>query len=410
MLTSPGTLQKDVYIMYRNSVLRELDKYFDLPPAFDDSLDPSNRHNKGKLKLSTQQKGLYVWAYSAIVMIDTLANRVDGLDQKFRYGYKLIVDLAEERELAETSTNNGSIHSRTSSSAYTSNQQFFTNTNGKPNFLKAPVSFDISETVPRDVYIICYCFLFSTDILYSNRTNSCCIWSPEFASRTFDEERLPISYTNEWWVLKIFIMIARLQKFYHYSGPPKPERLQEWQQIYDDLSVYGASLPQSLRPYGSVSNNSQQNQGGPDPYAEAGRGSGNYSIFKNIYVYDEYGIIASVAYHSGVIWALHSRPNMTEEEKNTVPPGSLEHAYTVLGILACCEKPTLWVTTYWAHRMASICLEEPEARDDALELSRQYEWQTGYTSDMHLEIIQTRWDELDEYKRKKQEQQRNMRM
>lgn len=81
MLTSPGTLQKDVYIMYRNSVLRELDKYFDLPPAFDDSLDPSNRHNKGKLKLSTQQKGLYVWAYSAIVMIDTLANRVDGLDQ-----------------------------------------------------------------------------------------------------------------------------------------------------------------------------------------------------------------------------------------------------------------------------------------------------------------------------------------
>lgn len=58
------------------------------------------------------------------------------------------------------------------------------------------------------------------------------------------------------------------------------------------------------------------------------------------------------------------------------------------------------MTTFWTHKTACICLEDPEARADAQELSREYEWVTGYTFDMHWEKIGMRWKQVDEYKKK----------
>lgn len=57
--------------------------------------------------------------------------------------------------------------------------------------------------------------------------------------------------------------------------------------------------------------------------------------------------------------------------------------------------------TFWTHKQACICLEDAEAREDAQELSREYEWVTGYTFDMHWENIYARWRTIDEYKKKK---------
>ncbi len=66
---------------------------------------------------------------------------------------------------------------------------------------------------------------------------------------------------------------------------------------------------------------------------------------------------------------------------------------------------TIWMTIFWAHRTASICLTDQEERDSTLDLSRQYEWQSGYTFDMHLEFIEQRWNQVDSYRQQQQQQQ-----
>lgn len=68
------------------------------------------------------------------------------------------------------------------------------------------------------------------------------------------------------------------------------------------------------------------------------------------------------------------------------------------------------MTIFWAHRIASICLEDPEARAETLDQSRQYEWQTGYTFDMHLEFIQNRWDEIDGYSKMEKMKRKKMKL
>lgn len=56
------------------------------------------------------------------------------------------------------------------------------------------------------------------------------------------------------------------------------------------------------------------------------------------------------------------------------------------------------MSVFWAHGTACICLEDPEIRDEAAELSRQYDWVTGYLFNTHWDGILRRWNQLDAHK------------
>lgn len=234
----------------------------------------------------------------------------------------------------------------------------------------------------RDLFIVCVGLSFSIDLTISFRFNICCSWEPDFLEAVFRNENLPILYTNEWWLQRALLLLVRISHFTHRCWVPTYQesltdyRLAEWQSIYNDLLEYGRLLPQALKPIAQVQPKQR-------------------TTFPHIYVLDEYGLLANVSYHTGVIMALHLRPDQTPQQKLTVPPTAKEHAYQILGLLDTCDKPVFWITIYWAHRSASICLQTMEERSDALDLSRQYEWQTGYTFNMHLALIEARWNVVD---------------
>lgn len=248
-----------------------------------------------------------------------------------------------------------------------------------------------SESGARDLFIVCVGLSFSIDLSISFRFNICCSWEPDFLEAVFKNEKLPILYTTEWWSQQGLLLLVRLSHFNHRSWVPTYEesrsdyRMAEWQSIYTDMLEYGRQLPQALKPVAQV------------PHKER--------AFPLIYVLDEYALLMNVSYHTGIIMALHIRPDQTPEQKLSVPAGAKEHAYQILGLLDTCDKPVFWITIYWAHRSASICLTDIEERSDALDLTRQYEWQTGYTFSMHLALIESRWNIIDAANNPQQQQQ-----
>lgn len=234
---------------------------------------------------------------------------------------------------------------------------------------------------PNDLFPICVGLSFSLDLVVSFRFDVCCCWEPDFLQAIFENERLPRSYTNEWWLQMGFLLLVRINHFTHRCHVPTYQeylenaRLAEWTAIYNDLLDYGRLLPQPLRPMAQI------------PSLQG--------TFPSIHVFDEYSMLANVTYHTGVIMALHVRPGMTLSELVTVPPGTRDHAIQIMGLLKTCDKPFFWITIYWAHKSAASCITDQTERDEALELSCQYEWQTGFTFEMHLKAIQSRWTILD---------------
>lgn len=234
----------------------------------------------------------------------------------------------------------------------------------------------------RDLFIVCVGLSFSIDMAISFRFNICCSWEPDFLTAVYYNENLPIEYTNEWWLQKSLLLLVRLSHFTHRSYVPTYQeslenyRLAEWQAIYNDLLEYGRLLPQALKPIANVTSHPR-------------------TTFPRVYVFDEYALLANVSYHTGVIMALHLRPDQTAAQKAQVPLGAHDHAYQILGLLDTCDKPVFWITIYWAHRAAAMCLMTQEERDDATDLTRQYEWQTGYTFGMHMALIESRWNVID---------------
>lgn len=266
-------------------------------------------------------------------------------------------------------------------------------------------SGDAQDNGARDLFIVCVGLAFSLDFVISFRFNTCCAWDPAFLESVFENESLPIHYTNEWWLQKSLLLLVRLSHFQHRSHVPTYEehygnntnnnsniggsggggssqypRMAEWAAIYTDLLEYGRLLPLPLKPIAQI---------------QAQQHSDMQSTFSKVYVFDEYALLANVSYHTGVIMALHLRPDQTELQKLSVPRGAREHAYQILGLLDTCDKPMFWVTIYWAHRTAAICLTGAEEREDALYLTRQYEWRTGYTFTTHLKLIEDRWNVVD---------------
>lgn len=251
----------------------------------------------------------------------------------------------------------------------------------KELFVGRPPVNNQEENGARDLFIVCVGLSFSLDLLVSFRFNVCCCWEPDFLQAVFENEKLPRSYTNEWWLQMGLLLLVRISHFTHRCHVPTYQeyhdntREAEWTAIYKDLLEYGRLLPLPLRPMAQI----VSHQG----------------TFPNIHVFDEYSMLANVTYHTGVIMALQVRPGMTPIELVTVPPGAHEHAIQIMGLLKTCDKPFFWITIYWAHKSASMCFTDQTERDEALELSCQYEWQTGFTFEMHLKAIQSRWTVLD---------------
>lgn len=409
-LKSPGTIQKEVARMYRNNAIKEINKYMMLPPVLFDSPELSplqNQEPSTKIKIPYERKCLYVLCYLIIVIFDDIGFRnLQHTEEKIRWGYKLIQELNKERRERKRQANT---KASTNVDAYS---QVGGNRRESDPFgfcSEEELPANTQNMVPHSFHMHCYYIALTTDLNVSSRDIQPFLWSPEVSELEIEDELLPTDDTHEWWVMRVLALLIRLQHFFYQHGPPTYEeyinntRQKEWQCIYSDLCAYGDALPQSLSPYTLIDNESSNDRSMSNMYIQSTNNSYTLLKINRIYVLDGYSAIVNLIYNSCIIWALHSKPDMTESERNTVPPGALDRAYLVLGILACCENPTLWIITGWCYRFASMCLEDTEARDNALELHRQYEWITGYTSDLHYKAIQKRWNDIDGYKLRKKD-------
>lgn len=236
---------------------------------------------------SYSRKIMYLWCHSAMILYDAVTSNFTGMEKNLIQAYSTLTEVAANRPAI---------------------------LNGKP------------EEEPHDMFIITSCLLFSIDIGLNNRFSTCSVWTPEFLEEIFSTEAYPKSYTEEWWILKFFVLLCKLQHYYYDQTVPTFEeyksniRYTKWKKIYDELTYYGESLPQPLCPYAVIQNT-------------------NGSPIKDYHVFNEYGLMANVLYRSTLIWAMHIRPDMTEDERYQVPPGALEHALVVLGLLSSCEMP-----------------------------------------------------------------------
>lgn len=390
-LKSPGTIQKDVTNMYRKNVITQVHKHIRLPEYFDTQVDFSLRQSEEPQdsNLPYERKVLYLWSCLIIVFIDDISGSIDFMEDKIRWGYSMIQLLANDRSKREQQLNS-------------------TNTNIQPDASQIPLDGSDLNSSSQDLYYFCYSLLLAIDLNSSNRSNQPFLWDFTVFGATVEKDLFSQSYTDSWWFTKCTFLLMRIQNFTYQHGPPTYEeyisnrRLKEWESIYKDLCEYGKALPQSLSPYAIIDRGSLDGHDIEGLYRQSTYRSSETSKIKEVHISSDLGVLVNIVYHCSVIWALHVKPDMTPAQKLEVPSGALEHALMVLGILSTYENQTGWIATHWCHRISTCCIEDPDTRDDALEISRQYEWQTGYIYEQHFHVIQKRWNEIDAHKNRKQ--------
>lgn len=228
---------------------------------------------------------LHLLCFTALILFDMVSKDMEYLDKKLSYSYKALKELSYQRP----------------SRAENDNRSY-------------------------DLFTITSSLSFAIDIIYNSREGTCTHWEPDLMQKLLIDDKVPWMYTNEWWIRRVFVLIARLQEFANKQTAPTFEeyqnksRFREWEKIYTDIIAYGHDLPQTLRAYAVTERD-------------------EHFSFPNVHVFGEYALMTNVLFHSAIICAKHLRPDMTEKERKTVPSGSIYHAYKILSLLSCCQKP-----------------------------------------------------------------------
>lgn len=276
--SSPGLLSMSVSHMYRDRAAKQIH----------DNMDATQDYNR---------KLLYFWCYMLILLHDGVVNTAQDACAALRTAYDKLHAIMRMR----------------------------------PESLKRrahDLGKERQDQGPVDLFMPCACFLYALDAGNSNQTGTASCWPPGYMQSLIDFENQPRMYTCGWWAMKCYILLMEIQYFANDQNVPTLEelqggaRLRRWHKIYNSLAEFGRNMPQMTRTSMVL-----------PKYAAAP------SSFPKIVAVDDFSLQTSVLHHAAWIMLHLSRPDMTEDELNSVPPECLEHAKTILGLLSCCEDP-----------------------------------------------------------------------
>lgn len=188
------------------------------------------------------------------------------------------------------------------------------------------------DSGPQDIFIPCLCLIFAMDVSYSHRTGNVGCFEPGYFRSLIDFENQPRMYSLNWWSTNLLNLLLEMQCFIHDQNVPTQKevienaRFKRWKKLFNILKEFETNFPQSLKPYAVVSR-----------YGSSG--------FPNVFTVNEHLLVPNVFYHASWITLLHCRPNMTEDEINAVPPGCLDHAINIIGLLRNCESTYVNITS-----------------------------------------------------------------
>lgn len=268
-LQSPGLLARETSRLYKERAVKEVYKCIDTTTAL-------------------PRKLMYLWCYICMLLHDVLTNSSENTEPRFHYGYQ---------KLREVSS-----------------------------YCQPSISPNEIGSGPRNLLIFCVCLFYTLDIGLHNRSGTSSVMDPDFIDAVATCELEPRPYSSQWWVVRIHILLGRVQIFAYTQNVPtleesqKNSRLQEWKALLADLIEYERTLPQTLRPYAVTQRHPAFS-------------------FENIHVSDESALLAGILFHAAFIWLYHLQPDLTPDEQCVVPPASVSHAYAILGLLSCCERP-----------------------------------------------------------------------